>query len=76
MWVFRAHKPEQCLHAIDAFLAAARVVVEVELLEKSAAMDNTELGVLTWKLRLAPGEVKKLKLSYSVKYPKDKILNL
>jgi len=32
--------------------------------------------VLTWKLQLAPGEVKKLRFSYSVKYPKDKALNL
>ncbi|MFT3678775.1 MAG: mucoidy inhibitor MuiA family protein [Ferruginibacter sp.] len=50
--------------------------VEVELLEESGAMNNTEVGVLTWKLKLAPGEVKKLRISYSVKYPKDKMLNL
>lgn len=50
--------------------------VTVELLEGSAAADNTETGVLTWKLKLAPGEVRKLIVSYSVKYPKDKLLNL
>ena len=50
--------------------------VVVELLEGSAAADNNETGVLTWKLKLAPGEVKKLKVSYSVKYPKDKRLDL
>ena len=50
--------------------------VVVELLEGSAAVDNNETGVLTWKLKLAPGEVKKFKVSYSVKYPKDKKLNL
>jgi len=50
--------------------------VVVELLESSAATDNNETGVLTWKLKLVPGEVKKLKVSYSVKYPKDKKLNL
>ncbi len=50
--------------------------VDVELLESSEAANNTETGVLTWKLKLAPGEVKKLKMSYSVKYPKDKTLNL
>ena len=50
--------------------------VDVELLESSEAANNNETGVLTWKLKLAPGEVKKLKISYSVKYPKDKTLNL
>jgi hypothetical protein len=50
--------------------------VFVELLESSDAANNNETGVLTWKLKLAPGEVKRLKMSYSVKYPKDKTLNL
>lgn len=50
--------------------------VEVELLETGDASINTELGVLSWKLELAPGEVKKLRFAYSVKYPKDKVLNL
>ncbi|CAN5409712.1 DUF4139 domain-containing protein [soil metagenome] len=50
--------------------------IDVELLERSEATNNEETGVLTWKLKLAPGEVKKLRVSYSVRYPKDKILNL
>ncbi|WP_462254818.1 mucoidy inhibitor MuiA family protein [Ferruginibacter sp.] len=50
--------------------------VEVELLESNDAAVNDETGVLTWKLKLAPGEVKKVRISYSVKYPKDKSLNL
>lgn len=51
--------------------------MEVELLESDGAAVNTETGVLTWKLSLAPGETKKVRLSYSVKYPKDKrIANL
>ena len=40
------------------------------------AANNAELGVLTWKLQLAPGEQKKVRVSYSVKYPKDKFVNL
>jgi TonB-dependent SusC/RagA subfamily outer membrane receptor len=60
----------------DQYPVSQNKEVEVELLEKSDAADNTEIGVLTWKLKLAPGEVKKLKVSYSVKYPKDKVLNL
>ena len=50
--------------------------IEVELLESSDASNNTELGVLTWKLQLDPGAVKKVRVSYSVKYPKDKYVNL
>lgn len=48
--------------------------MEVELLESSDAAVNTENGVLTWKLSIAPGETKKVRMSYSVKYPKDKVI--
>ncbi len=51
--------------------------VEVKLEDGSEAMINTETGVLTWKIDLKPGESKKVRFSYSVKYPKDKkIVNL
>lgn len=50
--------------------------IEVELLDDGAASVNPETGVLSWKLELAPGELKKLRFSYSVKYPRDKVLNL
>jgi len=48
--------------------------MEVELLESSDAAVNAETGVLTWKLNVEPGETKKVRLSYSVKYPKDKVI--
>ncbi|MFN8252254.1 MAG: DUF4139 domain-containing protein [Ferruginibacter sp.] len=60
----------------DQYPISQNKEVEVELLESSNAMVNEEIGVLTWKLQLAPGEVKKVRISYSVKYPKDKVLNL
>ena len=50
--------------------------IEVELLESSGAAINEETGILNWKLHFASDEVKKLRISYSVKYPKDKTLNL
>lgn len=51
--------------------------VEVKLEDAGGAIINEEAGVLTWKLELKPGESKKLRFSYSVKYPKDKkIANL
>jgi hypothetical protein len=51
--------------------------VEVNLEESGESIVNTETGVLTWKINLKPGESKKLRFSYTVKYPKDKkIVNL
>jgi uncharacterized protein (TIGR02231 family) len=51
--------------------------VVVELDNGHEAMVNIETGVLTWKVDLKPGESKKLRFSYTVKYPKDKkIVNL
>jgi TonB-dependent SusC/RagA subfamily outer membrane receptor len=60
----------------DQYPVSQNKEVEVELLESNDAAVNNETGVLTWKLKLAPGEVKKVRISYSVKYPKDKTLNL
>lgn len=51
--------------------------VEVKLEESSEAMVNPETGVITWKVALKPGESRKYRFAYSVKYPKDKkIVNL
>jgi TonB-dependent SusC/RagA subfamily outer membrane receptor len=50
--------------------------IEVELLQYDGAAKNDETGILTWKTQLAPGEIKKYRVSYSVKYPKDKMINL
>jgi len=50
--------------------------IEVELLDNGGAAVNRDNGVLTWKLELAPGESKKIRISYSVKYPKDKTVNI
>lgn len=49
--------------------------VEIELLESSNAKENKETGILTWDLKLAPNETKKIRLTYKVKYPKDKMID-
>lgn len=46
--------------------------IEIQLNEVSGAQNNAETGELTWHLRLKPGETKKVRLSYTVKYPKGK----
>ena len=48
--------------------------VEVNLDESASAEINNETGELKWNIKLQPGESKKLRFSYSVKYPKDKII--
>lgn len=46
---------------------------EIEIKDRTApgAQINDETGLITWAVRLAPGEEKKIKLTYSVKYAKD-----
>lgn len=48
--------------------------IEVTLLKDDGAKVNTETGVLTWELKLNPGETKKIRISYKVKYPKNKAI--
>ncbi len=61
----------------DQFPLSTIKEVEVKLEEEGMATVNAETGVLTWKIDLKPGESKKVRFSYSVKYPKDKkIVNL
>jgi TonB-dependent SusC/RagA subfamily outer membrane receptor len=50
--------------------------IEVELLQADGASVNAETGIVSWKPQLAPGEIKKYRISYSVKYPKDRNINL
>jgi uncharacterized protein (TIGR02231 family) len=49
--------------------------IEIELLESDKAKINTETGILTWDLNLKPNETRKIRVSYKVKYPKDKVID-
>jgi spore coat polysaccharide biosynthesis predicted glycosyltransferase SpsG len=49
--------------------------VEIELEESAGAKINAETGILTWDLNLKPNETKKIRISYKVTYPKDKIID-
>jgi uncharacterized protein (TIGR02231 family) len=48
--------------------------ITVELLDKDGAKANEETGDLSWEIKLRPNETKKYRISYKVKYPKDKII--
>lgn len=60
----------------DQYPISTNKEIEVNLKESNDAAVNEEIGVLTWQLNIAPGESKKVRISYSVKYPKGKVLNL
>jgi TonB-dependent SusC/RagA subfamily outer membrane receptor len=60
----------------DQYPLSTNKEIEVELADAGNAANNTDIGVLTWKLDLAPGETRKVRFAYNVKYPKDKVLNL
>lgn len=61
----------------DQFPLSTIKEVEIKLDDEGGAMVNAETGVLTWKIDLKPGESKKVRFSYTVRYPKDKkIVNL
>lgn len=50
--------------------------IVIEDKEANGAKINEETGAVQWDLSLKGNELKTLKLNYSVKYPKDKIVNL
>ena len=49
--------------------------IEIELLQSDGAKVNAETGILTWDLNLKPNETKKIRISYRVKYPRDKVID-
>ncbi|MCZ8169741.1 MAG: DUF4139 domain-containing protein [Flavobacterium sp.] len=49
--------------------------ITIEVLEDGKASVNPETGFMTWDLKLAPNESKKIRISYKVRYPKDKIID-
>ncbi|WP_295811661.1 DUF4139 domain-containing protein [uncultured Apibacter sp.] len=69
-------KEEIDLQLKDQYPVSSHKEITVELLQSDKASNNEELGVLTWTLKLKPNETKKIRVSYKVKYPKDKQINL
>jgi uncharacterized protein (TIGR02231 family) len=49
--------------------------ITIELLDNGKAKVNTETGILTWDVKMSAGETKKFRISYKVKYPKDKFID-
>lgn len=60
----------------DQYPVSTNKEIEVSLLENTDAAVNAETGAATWMLKIEPGTGKKVRISYSVKYPKGKMVNL
>ena len=72
----RNNKKEAVLLTLkDQYPLSTDKEIEIELTQSDNAKENKETGILTWDLKLNPNETKKIRFSYSVKYPKDKILD-
>jgi uncharacterized protein (TIGR02231 family) len=59
----------------DQYPLSSDKEIEVELLQNDGAKVNTETGILSWDLNLKPNETKKIRISYRVKYPKEKVID-
>lgn len=60
----------------DQFPISTNKDIEVEQIEKSGAKFYETTGKLSWEFDLKSRESKKLEMKYSVKYPKDKRIEL
>jgi uncharacterized protein (TIGR02231 family) len=63
----------------EQYPVSSQKEIKVKLLEKETTtptFNKEETGVITWDFNLAVGESKEFKIAYSVRYPKDKKINL
>ncbi len=60
----------------DQIPVSSNSSINVEPVELSGGNLNQETGEIKWDLEIKPQETRQIVLSYSIKYPKDKIINL
>ena len=60
----------------DQFPLSTNKDIEVEMISAGGANVNNDNGNLNWLVNIAAGESKKFKFTYSIKYPKDKVVNV
>ena len=63
------------LNLKDQYPLSTSSDIEVELIDSSGAEVSKETGMLSWQLKMQPNSTKVIKLSYSVRSPKDKMLS-
>lgn len=67
-------KESVSLQLKDLYPVSTDKEIEITLLKDDGAKVNTETGIMTWELKLNPGETKKIRISYKVRYPKDRLI--
>ncbi len=60
------------IEVLDQYPISRNSQIEVSVDDKEGAQVTEEYGKLIWKIKLQPNESRKLKLVYTIKYPKDK----
>lgn len=72
------NKKKQTINIVieDQIPVTTDKTIEIEKTDTPEATYVESTGILTWKFKLNSAETKKLNFSYTVKYPKDKILHL
>lgn len=64
------------INLMDQLPVSSDASIEVEVLDISGAKQDKENGYLNWDVKLEPAETINYVIKYSVKYPKDKKINL
>lgn len=70
------HKGPIQIEVEDQLPVSQNSEITVDAIELSKAEYNALTGQLKWKFNLAPDETKKITLTFSVKYPKNKSIQL
>lgn len=62
------------IEILDQYPISKNSEIEVTLDEAKEAQIIKEYGKVLWKIKLQPGESKKLRLIYTIKYPEEKLI--
>ncbi len=65
------HKSAINIELTDQIPISQSDEIEIKVLELTGGKQNQSNGKVTWKINLKPGELRKIKFSFSVKYPKN-----
>ena len=60
------------IEILDQYPISKNSQIEVKLEDADGATITEAYGKLIWKVKLQPNEIRKIKLVYTIKYPKDK----
>ncbi len=74
--VMNTKKQDVSVSVFDQIPMAVRDNIKINVVNTDGGELNEKTGLVTWKLKLKPGEKRVLQLKYSVDYPKDQNLEI